>query len=231
MTCARPARTGRPARSSPPMARPSRSRTRGSPPGRRSTQSIWTDHTALTGPQFQNTDINPGGYPFFTGKVAMATNYLWSLYGDQGRGRRLEHGGHAVVPRPDHGRVQCRYVPHPQVEQASGRGVQDADVPPRRTRTCSSSTAACPRSSRSRTRSCSPCRRTTRSRSTGTSPRKASSSLTCRTSSRTPRPTTRRCDLLTKFYTKWQATPGLDIDAEVADLKTQMQAIWDAGGN
>ncbi len=38
-------------------------------------------------------------------------------------------------------------------------------------------------------------------------------------------------DLLTKFYTKWQATPGLDIDAEVADLKTQMQAIWDAGGN
>ena len=38
-------------------------------------------------------------------------------------------------------------------------------------------------------------------------------------------------DLLNKFGTKWQATPGLDIDTEIADLKTQMQAIWDKGGN
>ena len=38
-------------------------------------------------------------------------------------------------------------------------------------------------------------------------------------------------DLLNTFGTKWQATPGLDLDAEIADLKTQMQAIWDQGGN
>ena len=44
-------------------------------------KSIWTDHTAVDCAQFQNTDFNPNGYPFFTGKVAMSTNYLWSLYG------------------------------------------------------------------------------------------------------------------------------------------------------
>ncbi len=38
-------------------------------------------------------------------------------------------------------------------------------------------------------------------------------------------------DLINTFYTKWQATPGLDIDSEVASMKTQMQAIWDKGGN
>jgi multiple sugar transport system substrate-binding protein len=35
-------------------------------------------------------------------------------------------------------------------------------------------------------------------------------------------------DLIGTFGTKWQTTPGLDIDAEVADLKAQLQAIWDS---
>ncbi len=38
-------------------------------------------------------------------------------------------------------------------------------------------------------------------------------------------------DLINTFTTKWQATPGLDLNAEIADLKSQMQAIWDKGGN
>ena len=38
-------------------------------------------------------------------------------------------------------------------------------------------------------------------------------------------------DLITKFGTKWQSTPGLNLDSEIADLKSQMQAIWDKGGN
>ena len=35
----------------------------------------------MTGPQFQSTEFNPSGYPFFTGNVAMSENYLWSTYG------------------------------------------------------------------------------------------------------------------------------------------------------
>ena len=38
-------------------------------------------------------------------------------------------------------------------------------------------------------------------------------------------------DLMSTFYTKWQATPDLNLDTEIADMKTQMQAIWDAWGN
>ena len=38
-------------------------------------------------------------------------------------------------------------------------------------------------------------------------------------------------DLLNTFTTKWQSTPGLDLDAEIAAMKSQMQAIWDKGGS
>ena len=38
-------------------------------------------------------------------------------------------------------------------------------------------------------------------------------------------------DLLNTFGTKWQATSGLNLDQEIADLKTQLQAIWNQGGS
>jgi multiple sugar transport system substrate-binding protein len=44
-------------------------------------QSIWTDHIAMTGPQFESKDLNPEDYPFFTGNIAMSENFLWSTYG------------------------------------------------------------------------------------------------------------------------------------------------------
>ena len=34
-------------------------------------------------------------------------------------------------------------------------------------------------------------------------------------------------DLLTKFLTRWTSTPGLDMDAEMASLQSQLQAVWD----
>jgi len=36
-------------------------------------------------------------------------------------------------------------------------------------------------------------------------------------------------DLLTQKLTKWTSTPGLNMDAEIATLKQQLQAIWDKG--
>ncbi len=35
----------------------------------------------MTGPVFQSNEFNGGGYSFFSGKVAMAENFLWSTYG------------------------------------------------------------------------------------------------------------------------------------------------------
>ena len=37
-------------------------------------------------------------------------------------------------------------------------------------------------------------------------------------------------DKLIEFGTKWQSNAGLNIDTEVQDLTTQLQAIWDQEG-
>ncbi|MGH2356414.1 MAG: ABC transporter substrate-binding protein [Candidatus Limnocylindria bacterium] len=47
---------------------------------------MWEDHFSMTGAQFESTDLNPEGYPFFTGNVSMSQNYLWSKYGVSGAG-------------------------------------------------------------------------------------------------------------------------------------------------
>ncbi|MEW6226405.1 MAG: extracellular solute-binding protein [Chloroflexota bacterium] len=47
-------------------------------------EAMWTDHVSMTGPVFSSPDINPEDYPFFTGKVAMSLNFLWSTYGLEG---------------------------------------------------------------------------------------------------------------------------------------------------
>ncbi len=44
-------------------------------------EAIWNDHISLTGPQFESKDINPNDYPFFAGNTAMSENFLWSTYG------------------------------------------------------------------------------------------------------------------------------------------------------
>jgi multiple sugar transport system substrate-binding protein len=36
-------------------------------------------------------------------------------------------------------------------------------------------------------------------------------------------------DLLTQKLTRWTSTPGLNMDQEIAQLKTQLQAVWDKG--
>jgi multiple sugar transport system substrate-binding protein len=38
-------------------------------------------------------------------------------------------------------------------------------------------------------------------------------------------------DILSKYGTKWQTTPDLDLDAEIEAMRAEMQAAWDAGGS
>jgi GTP cyclohydrolase III len=37
-------------------------------------------------------------------------------------------------------------------------------------------------------------------------------------------------DKIIEFGTKWTSTPGLNLDTEIQDLQTQLQAIWDQEG-
>ena len=40
-----------------------------------------TDHTIMTGAVSESEEFSGGGYPFFSGRVAMSENFLWTTYG------------------------------------------------------------------------------------------------------------------------------------------------------
>jgi multiple sugar transport system substrate-binding protein len=42
---------------------------------------MWTDHTIMTGAVAESEEFSGGGYPFFSGRVAMSINFLWTTYG------------------------------------------------------------------------------------------------------------------------------------------------------
>jgi multiple sugar transport system substrate-binding protein len=42
---------------------------------------MWKDHFIMTGPVYDSDEFNGGGYAFFSGRVAMSENFLWTTYG------------------------------------------------------------------------------------------------------------------------------------------------------
>jgi multiple sugar transport system substrate-binding protein len=42
---------------------------------------MWTDHTIMNGSVAESEEFSGGGYPFFSGRVAMSLNFLWTTYG------------------------------------------------------------------------------------------------------------------------------------------------------
>jgi multiple sugar transport system substrate-binding protein len=42
---------------------------------------MWTDNFIMTGPVYETDEFNGGGYAFFSGRVAMSQNFLWTTYG------------------------------------------------------------------------------------------------------------------------------------------------------
>jgi multiple sugar transport system substrate-binding protein len=42
---------------------------------------MWKDHTIMTGAVAESEEFSGGGYPFFSGRVAMSENFLWTTYG------------------------------------------------------------------------------------------------------------------------------------------------------
>jgi len=191
---------------------------------------IWKEHFSTTGPQFQNTDFNPNGYPFFTGKVAMSTNYLWSLYGISDAG---DDWNMAATPaykgkttaafnadtfrilktskNPDKAFEVLQYLlgnedllklygGMPAVESKQDAFLQGLQADYTQTIDWNVAKEGVKYADVPNFESFMPAYNQT-------------------------------LDLIGTFYTKWQATPGLNLDTEIADMKTQMQAIWDAGGN
>ncbi len=193
--------------------------------------SIWTNHTAMTGPQFAGTDLNPDGYPFFTGNVAMSENYLWSTYGVAGAG---DDWNMAATPsyegqttaafnadtfrilksskHPDEAFTVLTYLlgdASKQLLQAYG------GMPARVSEQDAFFTTA---------------------QEEFTQPidwqvAKDGVAFADVPNFESYMPAyNESLDLIITFGTKWQATPGLDMAKEIEDLRTQMQAIWDKAG-
>ncbi len=192
-------------------------------------KSIWTDHTAVDYSQFQNTDFNPNGYPFFTGKVAMSTNYLWSLYGMSDAGddwdmaatpayqgqttaafnadtfrllkstKNQDAAFTVLTYLLDNQDLLKLYGGMPAVEAKQDAFLQSLQADYTQTIDWNVAKEGVNFADVPNFESYTPAYNET-------------------------------YDLVLKFGTKWQSTPGLDLDTEINDLKTQMQAIWDKAG-
>jgi multiple sugar transport system substrate-binding protein len=191
---------------------------------------IWKDHISVTGPQFLNTDFNPNGYPFFTGKVAMSPNYMWSTYGVSDAGddwnmaatpsyqgqttaafnadtfRILKSTKHqdeaftALQALLSSEDLLKLYAGMPAVESKQDAFLQSLQADYKQKIDWNVAKEGVAFADVPNFESYMPAYNQT-------------------------------LDLINTFTTKWQATPGLDLDAEIADMKSQMQAIWDKGGS
>jgi multiple sugar transport system substrate-binding protein len=191
---------------------------------------IWKDHFSVTGPKFLDTNFNPEGYPFFTGKVAMSENYLWSTYGVSGAGDDWNLGatpsyqGQTTAAfnadtfrilksskHPDEAFTVLQYLLQsdellktygamPAVESKQDAFLQSLQADYTQTIDWNVAKQGIAFADVPNFESYVPAYNQT-------------------------------LDLINTFGTKWQATPGLDLDKEIADMKSQMQAIWDKGGN
>ena len=190
----------------------------------------------MTGPQFQSQDINPNGYPFFTGNVAMSENYLWSTYGvaDAGDDWNLAatpayNGQTTAAFNADTFRI-LKDSKHPDeafkvLTYLLGEG----------RRTCSRTYGGMPARPAEQDAFFETLQNQTGDDGKPLYPQKIDWNVAKEGVNHADVPNfesympayNESLDLLNTFGTKWQATPGLDLDAEIEALKTQLQAIWD----
>jgi multiple sugar transport system substrate-binding protein len=191
--------------------------------------SMWKDHITMTGPVYESTEFNGGGYSFFTGKVAMSENFLWSTYGvadagnDWDLGAIPANGGTTTAAfnadtfrimksskNPDAAFAVLTYL----LGEGSTELLQTYGGMPARE---SEQDAFFD----------------TLGKTEGFPPKvdwqvaKDSIQYADEPNFEGPMPKyNESLDVLGTFLTKWTTTDGLNMDTEIADLQTQVQAIW-----
>ncbi len=191
---------------------------------------IWKDHMMVTGPQFLNTDFNPNGYPFFTGKVAMSENYLWSTYGVKDAGDDWNmaatpsyQGQTTAAFNADTFRI-LKATKHPdEAFKVLLYLLQNNDLIK-----LYGGMPAVPSKQDAFFKSLQADYKQTIDWNVAV--QGVAFADVPNFESYVPA-YNQTLNLINTFGTKWQATSGLDLDKEISDMKTQMQAIWDAGGN
>ena len=190
---------------------------------------MWKDNFIMTGPVYESEEFNGDGYAFFSGRVAMSENFLWTTYGVAAAGDDWDfaaipsHKGETTSPlnadtfrihkdtkNPDAAFEVLSYF----LGEASGKllgiyggmpakvGEQDAFFE-------------------------------TLAQSEGF-PAQVDWQVVKDSVQYADNPNfeafmpkyNETLDILTKYETKWVGTAGLDMDAEIEALKAEIQAVW-----
>ncbi len=191
---------------------------------------IWTDRFSMTGPIFETTDINPAGYPFCAGKVAMSTNYLWSTYcvSDAGDDWNMAatpsyQGKTTAAFNADTWRIMKTSKNPDQAFEVLLYLLANEDLltlyggmPAVESKQDAFLTAQF----------------ADYTQGIDTKVAKEGVAFADVPNFESFMPAyNQTLDLLSKYGTKWQTTPGLDLTAEIEALRAEMQGVWDAGGS
>jgi ABC-type sugar transport system, periplasmic component len=194
-------------------------------------EGMWTDHISMTGLQFLNTDLNPDGYPFFTGNVAMSENYLWSTYGVSGAG---DDWNMAATPSYEGQTTAAFNADTFRILKATKHQAEAFTVLTYLLGDASKQLLTAYGGMPARVADQDAFFTTAQEAFTQPIDWQVAKDGVAHADvpnfeSYMPA-YNESLDLIVTFGTKWQATPGLNLDTEIEALRTQMQAIWDKAG-
>jgi multiple sugar transport system substrate-binding protein len=192
---------------------------------------MWTSHFIMTGQNFADAKINPNGYPFFAGKVAMSENFLWTTYGVADAGTDWDlaaipsYNGKVTAPlnadtfailkttkNPDAAFAALTYI----LGDASDQLLQTYGGMPAR-----------------------PAKQDAFFQTLGQTPKfpaqvdwqvaKDSVQYADNPNFEAPMPKyNETLKILNTYLSKWTTTPGLDMDQEITKLQNEIQATWNS---
>jgi len=192
---------------------------------------MWKDHFIMNGSVYESDEFSGGGYSFFSGRVAMSENFLWTTYGVADAGTDWDlaaipsHNGTATSPlnadtfaiqkgtkNPDAAWAGLQYI----LDDSSDTLLQLYGGMPAR-----------------------PEKQDAFFETLGQSegfPEKvdwqvAKDSLQYADNPNFEAPMPKYNETLTilgKYLSKWTTTDGLDMDAEISALEKEIQATWDS---
>jgi multiple sugar transport system substrate-binding protein len=196
---------------------------------------MWNSHFIMTGPVYESEEFGAGEYAFFSGRVAMSNNFLWTTYGvhqsgtDWNLGAAPSHGGKTTAPlNADTFRI-LKDTKHPDeafevLQYLLGEGSDELlgiyGGMPARTSDQDAFFEGLDKATTEDGKIKFP---------QGVDWQVAKDSVQYADNPNfeafVPK-YNETLDLLTKYETKWTGTGGLDMDAEIAALKQELQALW-----
>jgi multiple sugar transport system substrate-binding protein len=198
---------------------------------------MWKDHFIMTGPVYESAEFNGGGYAFFSGRVAMSENFLWTTYGvaDAGTDWNLAaipaNGTKTTSPLNSDTFAILKGTKNPEAAFAALRylvddsnvdllGVyggmpaiianQDAFFKSMDEKKDDKGAIKFPQ---------------------GVDWQVAKDSVAFADNPNFEAPMPKyneTLDILSKYLSKWTTTPGLDLDAEIEALRAEIQKTWDS---